>query len=163
MGRVTGAAKIIVPISVNFGQTIDDAMEEAALEIASGVASEKDDSAERVLGGENIILYGVPGCGKSHTIKDEYCDDEKYMERVVFHPEYTNADFIGQILPVVIEGHISYEFNPGPFTRILKKATEDPANLYHPIAGRSTHHDADPWLSTRYISVSISRGDFPSP
>ena len=47
----------------------------------------------------NILLYGVPGCGKSHTIKTKYCDDESVMERIVFHPDYTNSDFIGQILP----------------------------------------------------------------
>ena len=38
--------------------------------------------------GENILLYGVPGAGKSWTIQHEYCDDEKCMERLVFHPDY---------------------------------------------------------------------------
>lgn len=80
--------------------------------------------------GENILLYGVPGCGKSHTIKTEFCDDEKYMERVVFHPDYTSSDFIGQIMPTNIDGHISYPFVPGPFTRILKKAEADPQHEY---------------------------------
>lgn len=80
--------------------------------------------------GENILLYGVPGCGKSHTIKTEFCDDEKYMERVVFHPDYTSSDFIGQIMPTNIDGHISYPFVPGPFTRILKKAEADSQHEY---------------------------------
>lgn len=81
--------------------------------------------------GCNIILYGVPGCGKSHKIKTEYCDDEAYMERVVFHPDYTYSDFVGQILPQNIDGHISYPFIPGPFTRILKKAVDDENNSYY--------------------------------
>ena len=31
--------------------------------------------------GRNIILYGVPGSGKSYTIKQEYCDDEERIEQ----------------------------------------------------------------------------------
>lgn len=83
--------------------------------------------------GENIILYGVPGCGKSHKIKTEYCDNENVMERVVFHPDYTYSDFVGQILPENINGHISYPFVPGPFTRILRKAVDDPNYNYYLI------------------------------
>lgn len=78
----------------------------------------------------NVLLYGVPGCGKSHTIKNEYCNDDEYMERVVFHPDYTYSDFVGQILPSTIEGHIRYKFEPGPFTRILKKAYDTPEKNY---------------------------------
>ncbi len=81
--------------------------------------------------GDNIIFYGVPGSGKSRKIKDEYCDDEKYMERVVFHPDYTYSDFVGQILPDNNGGHISYPFVPGPFTRILKKAENDKRHNYY--------------------------------
>lgn len=81
--------------------------------------------------GENILLYGVPGCGKSYTIKTEYCDDERFMERVVFHPDYTYSDFVGQIMPTNIDGKISYPFVPGPFTRILSKAIKDPEHEYY--------------------------------
>lgn len=86
--------------------------------------------------GENILLYGVPGSGKSWTIEHEYCDDEKCMERLVFHPDYMYSDFVGQILPVVKkddEGteRVRYEFKPGPFTKILKKAYEDPSKSYY--------------------------------
>lgn len=80
--------------------------------------------------GDNIIFYGVPGSGKSHLIKTEYCDNENYMERVVFHPDYTYSDFVGQILPENINGHISYPFVAGPFTRILKKAQDSRHNYY---------------------------------
>ncbi len=83
--------------------------------------------------GDNIILYGVPGCGKSHEIKTKYCNDKKFMERVVFHPDYTYSDFIGQILPKTDGDKISYPFTPGPFTTILKKAIDDPNknNMYY--------------------------------
>ena len=72
------------------------------------------------------MLYGVPGSGKSWTIQRDYCNDESHMERVVFHPDYTYSDFIGQILPKVKDGDVSYEFVPGPFTLILEKAENNP-------------------------------------
>lgn len=76
--------------------------------------------------GDNILLYGVPGCGKSHEIKTNYCNDDSKMERAVFHPDYTYSDFVGQILPKVSsEGNVTYEFEPGPFTRILEKAVNN--------------------------------------
>ena len=90
----------------------------------------------RKTSGENILLYGVPGSGKSWTIQHEYCDVEECMERLVFHPDYMYSDFVGQILPVVKkddEGKekVRYEFKPGPFTKILKKAYEDPQRSYY--------------------------------
>jgi len=89
---------------------------------------------QRKTGGCNILLYGVPGAGKSYTIKTEYCDDPLRMERVVFHPDYTYSDFVGQILPKVSEdGLVSYEFTEGPFTRLLKKAYQNPGAEYYLI------------------------------
>lgn len=86
------------------------------------------------IGGTNILLYGVPGSGKSHKIATEYCNDESRMERLVFHPDYMNTDFVGQILPVVKEnGDITYSFVPGPFTRILKKAVDNPTEHFYLI------------------------------
>lgn len=82
-------------------------------------------------GADNILLYGVPGCGKSHTIMTEYCNDVDHMERVVFHPDYTYSDFTGQILPKVDNGHVEYRFVPGPFTRILKTAIDSPNELFY--------------------------------
>lgn len=88
------------------------------------------DVQERVIGGNNYLLYGVPGSGKSYTVKTEYCNDPARMERVVFHPDYTYSDFVGQILPKTDGENISYIFVPGPFTKLLKKAYQDPANEY---------------------------------
>ena len=87
---------------------------------------------------EQIIYYGVPGSGKSHEIKHkletEYKIPEQqqdvFVERTVFHPEYTNADFIGQILPKLVQGKTDFVFKPGPFTSILKKALCDSQNRY---------------------------------
>lgn len=85
-----------------------------------------------------IIYYGVPGSGKSHAIdtKIEKLSDEQKI-RVVFHPDYTNADFIGQILPTIVEdgktGGVSYKFKAGPFTRILVNAWSNPEKPYYLI------------------------------
>lgn len=87
---------------------------------------------------EQIIFYGVPGSGKSHEIKHkletEYEIPEQqqdvFVERTVFHPEYTNADFIGQIIPKLVQGKTDFVFKPGPFTSILKKALCDSQNRY---------------------------------
>jgi hypothetical protein len=135
MERVKGSAKRVIPIAVDYGQTIKAAMEEAIVNTDTTTASQTEEvQVERVLGGKNVILYGVPGCGKSHKIKKDYCDDDSFMERVVFHPDYTNSDFIGQILPISDgNGHVSYEFIPGPFTRILKNAENDPSHAYYLI------------------------------
>lgn len=40
--------------------------------------------------GTNTLLYGVPGSGKSWTIEHEYCKPGTIVERLVFHPDYTN-------------------------------------------------------------------------
>jgi len=85
------------------------------------------DESSRIKGGDNYLLYGVPGSGKSHTVKIEYCNDEQRMERVVFHPDYTYSDFIGQIMPKLDEERrVYYDFAPGPFTRMLQKAHTNP-------------------------------------
>ena len=83
---------------------------------------------------ENIILYGVPGCGKSHTVKESFCGDEAYIQRVVFHQDYTYSDFVGQLLPktdtTTTPPSLSYLFISGPFTTILKKAVDDAEHMY---------------------------------
>lgn len=81
--------------------------------------------------GCNVLLYGVPGSGKSWTIEHEYCVPGTKVERLVFHPDYTYSDFIGQILPAVSgDGQVSYEFTAGPFTNILRDAYNDPETEY---------------------------------
>lgn len=87
----------------------------------------------RKTGGENILLYGVPGSGKSHYIQEHYCSESSQIERVVFHPDYTYSDFVGQILPRVEHGQLKYMFTAGPFTKILKEAWLNPEKEYYLI------------------------------
>ncbi|GAA7675149.1 hypothetical protein HpBhutan61_00790 [Helicobacter pylori] len=91
------------------------------------LSDNKIDESVRIDGGKNIILYGVPGGGKSYTLQRDYCNDNSVVEKIVFHPDYSYSDFVGQIMPSVDDsGIVSYKFNPGPFTNILKKAYHNP-------------------------------------
>lgn len=81
-----------------------------------------------------IIYYGVPGCGKSKKVQDTIANVEEYNKvRVVFHPEYSSADFIGQIFPCVCEdGHgVDYRFKAGPFSEILRRAYLNPQQQFY--------------------------------
>ena len=83
------------------------------------------------------IYYGVPGCGKSHEIKKKLKNVPDYNKiRTVFHPEYSNADFVGQILPEVnidTNGRsiVEYKFKPGPFTEIVRRAYLNPDENFY--------------------------------
>ena len=102
-------------------------------ELDASVNNAPNDATNKIA--ENILFYGVPGCGKSKTIKEQYCSNPDYYERTVFHPDYTYSDFVGQILPKIDGEKIRYEFVPGPFTNILIKAYADknPNSKYYLI------------------------------
>ena len=90
-------------------------------------------SRDREKIGTNILYYGVPGSGKSYEIS-KICSDEAVMERVVFHPDYSYSDFVGQIMPRLNEENkLEYAFTPGPFTKIMKRAYHDPETMYYLI------------------------------
>ena len=77
---------------------------------------------------KQIIYFGAPGTGKSYAIEnlDEIRKTSKdRIFRTTFHPEYSYSDFVGQILPVVKDGTITYDFQPGVFTEALKLAYSD--------------------------------------
>lgn len=112
-----------------------DVVEAISSELVSGKNGDAitvdSDEASRIDKGTNVLLYGVPGSGKSWTIEHEYCKKDTNVERLVFHPDYTYSDFIGQILPNVDEdGQVSYKFTAGPFTNILADAYAHPQEEY---------------------------------
>ena len=93
-------------------------------------------------GGENLIVYGTPGCGKSYFVdhtklgknsNGEYVGDynKDGIFRTTFYLDYSNTDFVGQIVPVIEyeedgRSKIDYRFVPGPFTNALEYAIANP-------------------------------------
>lgn len=94
--------------------------------------------------GMNKIFYGVPGCGKSYYIEHDILGKDKETKkytgdykkdniiRTTFYQDYSNTDFVGQILPKIVKGTngekdtVEYIFNPGPFTLALIRAISNP-------------------------------------
>lgn len=94
--------------------------------------------------GMNKIFYGVPGCGKSYYIEHDILGKDKETKkytgdykkdniiRTTFYQDYSNTDFVGQILPKIVKGAnggkdtVEYIFNPGPFTLALIRAINNP-------------------------------------
>ncbi len=123
-------------INFNENDNIDDLSSNS---ISHSQIANTINSQDKELKPVQKIFYGVPGSGKSYAI-DNYegtselsklgiIDKEKQTIRVVFHPDYTNSDFIGQVYPIVDtldDGGVDYIFKPGPFTRILYKALKNP-------------------------------------
>lgn len=88
----------------------------------------------KINNGNNIVVYGTPGCGKSYYVQNVLLkdfginDDEDHRIRTTFYQDYTNTDFVGQIIPKIKQvsdvKEVTYEFNPGPFALALKMAVE---------------------------------------
>ncbi len=95
------------------------------------------------------ILFGSPGTGKSHRIKDDIIPNDLGIKesetpeniiRTVFHPEYTYGDFIGKLLPLTssgkalsitisTEGHFLKALAQSYRNILIAKDTENPKNV----------------------------------
>lgn len=90
---------------------------------------------ERKTGGFNKIYYGIPGCGKSFIANAEaksLTENDDLIIRTTFYTDYTNSDFIGQIIPKIDENDknsVLYDIQGGPFTEALVKAIDNPSSL----------------------------------
>lgn len=80
---------------------------------------------------DNLILYGVPGAGKSYAVQSVIGNDRSRTERTVFHPDYSYSDFTLQISPGMEDDKVRYNEIPGPFARVLKKSHDDPETDYY--------------------------------
>jgi 5-methylcytosine-specific restriction enzyme B len=93
---------------------------------------EKNFSASPDEKGENKIFYGAPGTGKSHRI-DSLVNaiNPDNVIRTVFHSETQQSDFIGCLKPYVKGKRVKYEFQPGPFSEIYKRALNKPGEEFY--------------------------------
>lgn len=130
MNKVYGPTEKLLSVMVNHGET-----DEAALCRNLNSNLIKTQMADDfTIFAENVLFYGVPGCGKSYSVEQMYenqVTNNQCKVRVVFHPDYTYSDFVGQLMPVLKEvpnaqgekeEKLQYKFVSGPFTRILDVA-----------------------------------------
>lgn len=125
----------------------------------TGIDTQQNLDSERKTGGQNLIVYGAPGTGKSRGLEDllksgiwenkQYDNFISNYKRVVFHPEYTYFDFIGTYKPIPIhketsekffnmierkennlEPYIDYKFVPGPFITVLVESWLDKSHMH---------------------------------
>lgn len=75
-----------------------------------------------------IIFYGAPGTGKSHTIKKEEDEGKITCIRTTFHPDSDYATFVGCYKPHKIKGtkDLTYEFVEQAFLEAYKQAWMNP-------------------------------------
>ena len=88
-----------------------------------------------VKGGYNAIYYGIPGCGKSFEANREANkltnSNQDLIIRTTFYPDYTNSDFIGQIIPKIDDNdknNVLYDIQGGPFTDAMVLAYNNPSS-----------------------------------
>lgn len=75
-----------------------------------------------------IIYYGAPGTGKSHTIKKEEDEGKITCIRTTFHPDSDYATFVGCYKPHKIKDSkdLTYEFVEQAFWEAYKQAWMNP-------------------------------------
>lgn len=118
------------------GTALWDFMIEISNDNETETSEEKDETVDvfndRLETGYNKIVYGIPGCGKSWYVENEIIKkDTNYGKtfRTTFYPDYTNGDFVGQIIPQINHKDkttVLYNIQCGPFLEALKYAIIHP-------------------------------------
>ena len=71
-----------------------------------------------------LILYGVPGTGKTHMAQELVKAIAAHVHIIQFHPSYSYEDFIIGIRPSVSSRTITYEVTPGLLYQRAAKAAD---------------------------------------
>lgn len=117
------AQKVATTLRLTVNQPVDSS---TAL-----ISSREDDVEETEIALDlpnNLLLYGVPGSGKSYTIEQLFRQTPASFHRVVFHAEYSYSDFVGTVRPTIVEEEVSYDFVAGPLTNAIRTAVKNPGS-----------------------------------
>lgn len=80
----------------------------------------------------NTIVFGAPGTGKSHCIKDFVKKSNASTTDVTFHPDSDYSSFVGCYKPTKgIDGSITYDYVPQAFIKAYIKAWQLPKDKIH--------------------------------
>ena len=94
----------------------------------------KESSTGQVRPVRNLIYFGAPGTGKSYTLNKKVREQFRgNVERVTFYADYLHSQFVGSYKPMMADDDkdIKYEFQPGPFARVLVDSLNDKNNNDH--------------------------------
>lgn len=82
-----------------------------------------------ILENKNVILYGVPGTGKTYTLNKikKYFDESCF---VTFHQSYEYEEFVEGITAKTENGQINYEPQDGIFKRFCEEARNNSTKRY---------------------------------
>lgn len=133
MGQIALFVKKCGISNVAFSRVLHSIESGAVSDLGADTISRPYEYESPIVGAHNLVIYGTPGCGKSYLVQHSILpgfgvDIRSNMIRTTFYQDYTNTDFVGQILPKVTQDKVTYEFNPGPFALALKKAIEHPSD-----------------------------------
>lgn len=130
LGFLAGAASGRLPIIEALAQTgfgPNDFVYASNLAADSTPVVDKPLLGPAISGGENVLLFGPPGTGKSYRIHELAHEKGARVVRTVFHTELHASEFIGTLKPSLNDdGRTSYRFQPGPFTNAWRQAWENP-------------------------------------
>lgn len=112
----------------------------------------------RVTGGQNVIYFGAPGTGKSYSIEQRAERELARVFRTVFHADLHSSDFIGGLKPhVTSEKHVTYQFQPGPFSEAWKFAVEHPNERVFLIIEELNRANASAVLADVFVLLDRDR------
>lgn len=80
----------------------------------------------------NTIVFGAPGTGKSHSIRNFLVKKSANSTDVTFHPDSDYASFVGCYKPTKdADGNLTYEFVPQAFIKAYIEAWRLPKDQIH--------------------------------
>lgn len=119
-----------IPIEYVLASNTDERLKTILKRFSEGQEADVLKVINQDVSSKNLIYYGVPGSGKSYSIREDYILRDSNHLTVTFHPEYSYYDFVGSISPVIHNQQMFYEFVPGPFTIMLDKAIKNKNENY---------------------------------